>query len=163
MRDAFTATDKEQPLFDVQTMEARAQASLGQRRLTALLLMLFAMFAVLLAAVGVYGVFSYSVAQRAHEIAIRLALGSARTRVLRHVVAEANWLLAAGGVIGLAGAFFLSKLLRSMPVGVTSHDAVSLCAGLAGDDGRGHNRELCSGRQGVSHRSQHAPSYRMMH
>lgn len=127
MRNAVTATDKEQPLFDVQTMEARAQASLGQRRLTTLLLMLFAMLAVILAAVGVYGVFSYSVAQRSHEIAIRLALGSARSRVLRLVVAQAIWLVAAGGVIGLAGAFFLSRLLRSMLVGVTAHDAVSLC------------------------------------
>lgn len=128
MRNAVTATDKEQPLFDVQTMEARAQASIGQRRLTTVLLMLFAMLAVLLAAVGVYGVFSYSVAQRAHEIAIRLALGSARVRVLRLVVAEASWLVAAGGIIGLAGAFFLSRLMRSMLVGVSAHDAVSLCA-----------------------------------
>ena len=127
MRNAVTATDREQPLFDVQTMEARAQASLGQRRLTTLLLMLFSILAVLLAAVGVYGVFSYSVAQRAHEIAIRLALGSARGRVLRLVVTEAVWLVAAGGVIGLAGAFFLSRLLRSMLVGVSAHDAVSLC------------------------------------
>jgi ABC-type antimicrobial peptide transport system permease subunit len=126
MRNAVTATDKAQPLFDVQTMEARTQASLGQRRMTTLLLMIFAMLAVLLAAVGVYGVFSYSVSQRAHEIAIRLALGSARTRVLRLVVAEAGWLVAAGGVIGLADALFLSKLLRSMLVGVTAHDAVSL-------------------------------------
>jgi putative ABC transport system permease protein len=127
MRNAVTATDKEQPLFDVQTMEARAQDSEGQRRLTTLLLMLFAMLAVLLAAVGVYGVFSYSVAQRAHEIAIRLALGSARARVLSLVVAEAVWLVAAGGAMGLAGAFFLSRLLRSMLVGVTAHDAMSLC------------------------------------
>jgi len=127
MRNAVTATDQEQPLFDVQTMEARAQASLGQRRMTTLLLMLFAMLAVLLAAVGVYGVFSYSVAQRAHEIAIRLALGSPRTRVLRLVVVEAAWLVAAGGVLGLGGALFLSRLLRNMLVGITAHDAISLC------------------------------------
>ncbi len=127
MRNAVTATDKEQPLFDVQTLEARAQASVGQRRLTTLLLMLFATLAVLLAAVGVFGVFSYSVAHRAREIAIRLALGSARARVLRLVVSEAAWLVAAGGVLGLAGAFFLSGLLRSMLVGVTPHDALSLC------------------------------------
>ncbi|MGA2571871.1 MAG: ABC transporter permease [Terracidiphilus sp.] len=127
MRNAVTATDREQPLFDVQTMEARAQASVGQRRLTTLLLMLLAMLAVLLAAVGVYGVFSYSVAQRSHEIAVRLALGSARSGVVRLVVAEAAWLVAAGGVIGLAGAFFLSGLMRSMLVGVTAHDAMSLC------------------------------------
>lgn len=127
MRDAVTATDNELPLFDVQTMEARTQASLGQRRLTTLLLIFFALLAVLLAAVGVYGVFSYSVAQRSHEIAIRLALGSARAHVLRLVLGEAGWLFAAGGAIGLAGAFFLSRLLRSMLVGVTTHDAVSLC------------------------------------
>ena len=127
MRNAVTATDKEQPLFDVQTMEARAQASLGQRRLTTFLLMLFAILAVLLAAIGVYGVFSYSVTQRAHEIAIRLALGSARAGVLRLVVTEAAWLVAAGAVIGVAGALLLSGVLRSMLVGVTAHDAVSLC------------------------------------
>jgi len=127
MRNAVTATDPDQPLFDVQTMEDRAQSSEGQRRLTTLLLMLFATLAVLLAAVGVYGVFSYSVAQRAHEIAIRLALGSARSRVLRLVVTEAVWLVAAGGVAGLAGAFLLSRLLRSMLVGVSAHDALSLC------------------------------------
>jgi len=85
------------------------------------------MLAVLLAAVGVYGVFSYSIAQRSHEIAIRLALGSARGRIVGLVLAEAGWLFAAGGVIGLAGAYFLSRLLRSMLVGVTTHDAVSLC------------------------------------
>lgn len=126
MRTAVTSTDDQQPLFDVQTMEARSQASLGQRRLTTFLLMLFAMLAVALAAVGVYGVFSYSITQRAHEIAIRLALGSARARVLRIVVAEAVRLVAAGGILGLAGAFFLSRLLRSMLVGVTAHDAMSL-------------------------------------
>jgi predicted permease len=127
MRNAVTGTDKEQPLFDVQTMEARAQASMSQRSLTTFLLMIFAALTVLLAAIGVYGVFSYSVTQRAHEIAIRLALGSARTRVLRLIVSEALWLLSAGGLIGLAGALLLSRLLRSMLVGVTVHDAISFC------------------------------------
>ena len=126
MRNAVTETDRDQPLFDVQTMEARTQASLGQRRLITLLLMLFALLAVMLAAVGVYGVFSYSVAQRSHEIAIRLALGSAPARVLRLVVADAVRLVAAGGAIGLAGALMLSSVLRSMLVGVTAHDALTL-------------------------------------
>ena len=128
MREAVLAVDREQPLFDVQTMEQRVASAVGQRRLTMMMLALFAGLAVVLSAVGVYGVFSYSVTQRMHEIAIRLALGSARSDVLRMVMMEAARLLGAGSVLGLAAAYFMSRLLVSSLVGISPHDAVSFCA-----------------------------------
>jgi predicted permease len=125
MRDAVLAVDGEQPLFDVQTMEQRVSGAVAQRRLTTLMLALFAVLAVVLSAVGVYGVFSYSVTQRVHEIAIRLALGAARPAVLRMVVMEAARLLMVGSVAGLMAAFFLGRLLTGLLVGVSAHDGVS--------------------------------------
>ena len=125
MRDAVLAVDGEQPLFDVQTMEQRVSSTVAQRRLTTLMLALFAGLAVVLSAVGVYGVFSYSVTQRVHEIAIRLALGAARATVLRMVVMDAARLLIAGSIAGLAAAYFLSRVLASSLVGISPHDAVS--------------------------------------
>jgi ABC-type antimicrobial peptide transport system permease subunit len=83
------------------------------------------MLAVVLSAVGVYGVFAYSVTQRAQEMGIRLALGASRPGLLRLVVMQAARLIFAGGILGLGAALALSKLLASMLVGVTPHDAVS--------------------------------------
>jgi predicted permease len=129
MREAVLSVDREQPLFDVQTMEQRVSIAVGQRRLTMLMLALFAGLAVVLSAVGVYGVFSYSVTQRVHEIAIRLALGSARSAVLRMVVMEAARLITLGSLLGLSAALLLSRLLASSLVGISPHDGVSF--GLA--------------------------------
>jgi predicted permease len=126
MREAVLSVDREQPLFDVQTMEQRVSSAVAQRRLTMSLLGLFAGLAVVLSAVGVYGVFSYSVTQRVHEIAIRLALGAARTAVLRLVLVEAVRLIVAGSLLGLLAAFFLGRLLTGWLVGVSPHDGVSL-------------------------------------
>ena len=79
-----------------------------------------------LAGVGVYGVLSYWVSQRRQEMAIRLALGSTRPELLRLIVAQAMRLFLAGGVIGIAGAWFADRLLASMLVGVKVHDPISL-------------------------------------
>ena len=126
MREAVLAVDREQPLFDVQTMEQRVGSVVAQRRLTMLMLAVLAGLAVVLSAVGVYGVFSYSVTQRVHEIAIRLALGAARSRVLRMVVLEAARLMLAGSLLGLGAALLLSRLLVSSLVGISPHDGISL-------------------------------------
>lgn len=126
MRKAVSDTDPTQPLFDVATMESRLSQSLAQRRLIMLLIAAFAMLAMVLAGVGVYGVFTYWVSQRRQEMAIRLALGSSRRRLLRLTVSQAMRLILAGGVIGIAGAWFLDRLLASMLVGVKVHDPVSL-------------------------------------
>jgi predicted permease len=132
LRKAVLDTDPGQPLFDVATMQSRLSRSLAQRRLIMLLIAAFAMLAMVLAGVGVYGVFSYWVSQRRQEMAIRLALGSSRPELLRLIVSQAMRLIVAGGVMGIAGAWFLDRLLASMLVGVKVHDPISLslAAGL---------------------------------
>jgi predicted permease len=126
MRKTVIDTDPTQPLFDVATMERRLSQSLALRRLIMLLIVSFAALAMVLAGVGVYGVFTYWVSQRRKEMAIRLALGSSRPELLRLTVSQALRLILAGGVIGIAGAWFLDRLLASMLVGVQVHDPVSL-------------------------------------
>jgi ABC-type antimicrobial peptide transport system permease subunit len=125
MRKAVLAVDPQQPLFDIQTMDQRVSSQVARRRLIMLLIACFALLAVILSAVGVYGVFAYSVSQRTQEMGIRLALGASRRGLIGLIVAQAARLIAAGGVLGIAGAFVLSRLLTSMLVGVRPHDAVS--------------------------------------
>jgi predicted permease len=125
MRKAVTDTDPTQPLFDVATMQSRLSQTLAQRRLIMLLIAAFAMLAMMLAGVGVYGGFSYWVSHRRQELAIRLALGSSRRELLRLIVSQAMRLILAGGIMGIAGAWFLDRLLASMLVGIQVHDPVS--------------------------------------
>jgi ABC-type antimicrobial peptide transport system permease subunit len=126
IRKTVLDTDPMQPLFDIATMESRLSRSLAQRRLIMLLITTFAVLAMILAGVGVYGAFSYWVSQRRQEMAIRLALGSPRRELLRLLVAQAMRLILAGGVMGIAGAWFVDHLLSSMLVGVKVHDPISL-------------------------------------
>ena len=126
IRKAVLETDPMQPLFDVATMESRLARSLAQRRLMMLLIAAFAVLAMILAGVGVYGVFSYWVSQRRQEMGIRLALGSSRVRLLRLIVIQALRLVLAGGAMGIAASWFLDRLLASMLVGVRLHDPLSL-------------------------------------
>jgi predicted permease len=125
MRKAVLAVDPQQPLFDIETMDQRVSDQVAQRRLIMLLIACFALLAVILSAVGVYGVFAYSVTQRTQEMGIRLALGASRRGVLGLIVAQAARLIAVGGILGIAGAFLLSRLLTSMLVGIKPHDALS--------------------------------------
>jgi predicted permease len=125
MRQAVLAVDPEQPLFDIQTMDQRVSGQVAQRRLIMLLIACFALLAVILSAVGVYGVFAYSVSQRTQEMGIRLALGASRRGLLGLIVAQAARLIALGGVLGVGAALLLSKLLASMLVGIKPHDALS--------------------------------------
>ncbi len=125
LRSAVTATDSNQPVFDMETMDQRVSDATARRRLILLLIACFASLAVLLSAVGVYGVFAYSVNQRSQEMGIRLALGSSRGGVLRLVMTQAVRLIAVGGILGVAAALVLSKLLASLLVGVSPHDTVS--------------------------------------
>jgi ABC-type antimicrobial peptide transport system permease subunit len=106
-------------------MDQRVSDQVAQRRLIMLLIACFALLAVILSAVGVYGVFAYSVTQRTQEMGIRLALGASRHGVLGLIVAQAARLIAVGGILGIAGAFLLSRLLTSMLVGIKPHDALS--------------------------------------
>ena len=113
---------------DVRTMEDVLDASVAQRRLTMLLLAIFAALALVLAAVGIYGVIGYSVSQRTQEIGIRMALGAPRAAVKRMVVGQAMTLAAAGLVAGGVGAFLLTRLMQKLLYGVTPSDPLTFAA-----------------------------------
>jgi predicted permease len=114
--------DPELAVFDVSSMEERLHDSLARRRFSMLLLGGFAAVALMLAAIGIYGVMSYSVNQRTHEIGIRMALGAQRTSILRLVIQQAMILVSVGIAIGLAGAFALTRVMSSLLYGVSATD-----------------------------------------
>jgi putative ABC transport system permease protein len=122
--------DKDQPVWSVRSLEAQVDATQGQPRFLALLLGIFAGVALLLAGVGIYGVTSYGVAQRTHEIGIRLALGASGERVLREVVARGVRLTMIAVAIGLVGAVAMGRLASAVLFGVTPIDPAAL-AGAA--------------------------------
>lgn len=113
------------PLFDMQTMTARTASATAQARFRALLLAAFATVALLLAAIGVYGVMSFAVAARTREIGIRMALGAEGARVQRVIIAEGLGLVAAGSIVGLAGALAAARLLRTFLFDLTPGDPVT--------------------------------------
>ena len=121
-RAALHAIDPDVPIYDISTMDANITNSMGQRRFAMMLLGLFAVMAVVLASIGIYGVMSYSVTQRAHEIGIRMALGAARRNVLRMVMGQGLVLVGAGVLIGVVGAFALTRLIASQLFGVRPTD-----------------------------------------
>jgi len=112
IRRIVQAIDPTQPLFDVELLESRVSQSLAERRERAAVLGTFAALALLIAVVGIYGVMSYSVTRRTHEIGIRMALGAGRSDVLRMVVASGLRMAAFGMAIGLAGALFITRILK---------------------------------------------------
>jgi putative ABC transport system permease protein len=124
LRGAVRSLDREQPTARVASMEQRLSDSLANRRLAMLLLAIFAGVAMVLAAVGIYGVISFSVTRRTHEIGVRMALGAARRDVLWMVVRQGMELALAGLVAGLLAAFYLTRLMRSMLYGVAASDPV---------------------------------------
>jgi len=112
-------------VFDVQTMTARMSASLARQRFSTLMLGLFAVFALILAVVGVYGVMSHLVTQGAHDIGVRMALGAERSRILRMVLRQGLELTVAGSVLGLLGAALLTRVMASLLFGVSTTDVVT--------------------------------------
>ncbi|HUQ83380.1 MAG TPA: ABC transporter permease [Gemmatimonadaceae bacterium] len=122
VRSAIHAVDRDVPIAAVATMDANIASSMGQRRFAMMLLGLFAAMAVVLASIGIYGVMSYSVTQRAHEIGIRMALGAARRGVLAMVMRQGLLLVGLGVVIGVVGALGLTRLITSQLFGVKPSD-----------------------------------------
>lgn len=113
---------------DIQTLEEIFSGSLSERRFQLLLLNLFAVAALLLAVVGVYGVISFHVAQRTQEIGVRMALGATREDVVRLVVQQGIFLTVAGMALGLAGVFAVTRLMQSLLFGISATDPVTFIA-----------------------------------
>ena len=122
LREAVTATDPQATLGPVTTMEARLSAAVAQPRFNAVFVGSFAALALLLAAFGIYGVLSYTVAQRRGEIGIRMALGARRGNILALVVRQGAALVVVGGGVGMFAAAASSRLLESLLYGVTADD-----------------------------------------
>ncbi len=116
------AIDRDQPVTAVKTMDDIIDAELGQRRLTTTLLSLFAMASVLLAAIGLYGILAYSVAQRIRELGIRRALGAQRNDILALILGQAVILTLTGILLGVGGAFVLTRLLKGLLFEVSATD-----------------------------------------
>ena len=119
------AVDKDQPMYKIRAMEQVVGESQSSSRFTLALLAIFAAVAMGLAAVGIYGVISYSVAQRTREIGIRIALGADPGDVLRLVVGQGTVLALAGVALGLAGAFGLTRVMSSLLFGVSATDPIT--------------------------------------
>jgi putative ABC transport system permease protein len=113
IKDAVYAAGRDQPVYRIQTMQKIATDSMSSQRFPMILLGAFAGLALLLASVGIYGVISYSVSQRVHEIGIRMALGAERREIFRMVIGQGLRLALAGLVIGTAAALILTRLLSS--------------------------------------------------
>ncbi len=128
LRRTITSADKDQAIARTLTMEKIMADRLAPRRLSMFLLMFFAGLALLLAALGIYGVLSYSVERRTHEIGIRVALGAARRDVIRMVVREAMILTAAGIAAGIAASLALTRLISGLIYGVSASDPATLVA-----------------------------------
>lgn len=122
IRSAVQSIDKDQPVANVASMEQILSRSVGEPRFQTLLLGVFAALALVLAGVGIYGVMSYSVARRTHEIGIRMALGARPSDTLRLVVKQGLGLAVAGVAVGLGGAFALTRLLSSLLFGISATD-----------------------------------------
>jgi putative ABC transport system permease protein len=122
VRKTVWEVDKDQPVSDIKTMEDILSESVARQRFSMLLLGIFAALALVLAAVGIYGVMSYSVAQRTREFGIRIALGAQGSDVLRLAVGEGLKLVLIGVAIGLAVAFILTRVMSSLLFGVSATD-----------------------------------------
>jgi putative ABC transport system permease protein len=128
IRAVIASIDKDQPVFAVATMQQLVRDSVSTRRLTFIVLGAFSALALLLAAIGIYGVISYSVAQRAHEIGIRIALGAQPGNVLRMVIGQGAKITATGVLIGLAASLALTRLMGSLLYSVSFADPITFAA-----------------------------------
>ena len=128
LRKEVLAVDSEQPIAAVRPMTSWVEQSVAGQRYNMMLLGLFALLAVVLAATGIYGVMSYTVAQRTHEIGVRMALGARRLDVLKLVVRQGMILAVIGVVAGLLGAFVLTRVMSSFLFEVQARDPITFVA-----------------------------------
>jgi predicted permease len=132
IKNEVRAVDKNLPVFNVRTMDDLRARSVAPRRFNMFLLGSFALVAMVMSVLGIYGVMSYSVAQRTHEIGVRMALGAAPGNVLRLIIRNGMTLALSGVAIGVVGAFALTRLMTSLLFGVTPTDTMTFATVSAG-------------------------------
>lgn len=132
IRQQVSGIDKDQPVFDVRTMHEVRAISVAVYSFGSIMMGIFAIVALVLAAIGIYGVMAFAVTQRTQEIGIRMALGARARDVLKLVVKTGMWLAIIGVIAGLAGAFAITRLMASLLFGVTPTDAVTFALVTAG-------------------------------
>jgi putative ABC transport system permease protein len=125
VRDRVMSLDADLPLYSIRTMNERLAESVAPQRFTLLLMSIFAIVAIALAAIGIYGVMSYNIAQRTHEIGIRMAIGAKTSDVLKMFVRQGMVLAASGMAIGLGAALALTRLMTSLLYGVSVRDPLT--------------------------------------
>jgi putative ABC transport system permease protein len=128
LRAQIASLDPNLPLTSIRVFEEYISRSLARPRFNALLLSIFAGTALLLTAIGIYGVMAYTVAQRTNEIGIRIALGAAQSNIFRLIVGQAMTLVGVSVVVGLLGAFAATRLLNSLLFGVGASDPITFVA-----------------------------------
>ncbi len=125
IREQVLAVDPNQPVYDVKTMEERVAVTLETRRFAVVLLGVFGALALLLAAIGLYGVLAFVVSQRTREIGIHMALGAQARDVLSMVIKQGMSLVLFGVVLGVAGAYALTRTMQSLLFEVSTTDPVT--------------------------------------
>ncbi|MGH9452948.1 MAG: FtsX-like permease family protein, partial [Terriglobia bacterium] len=131
IREAIRRVAKDLPILGFRTLTEQVNRSLGQEQLVAELSSFFGLLALLLASIGLYGVTTYTVAQRTNEIGIRMALGARRSDVLSMVLREALQLVAMGTACGVPLALAFARLISSQLYGITPYDPLAVCAATA--------------------------------
>jgi ABC-type antimicrobial peptide transport system permease subunit len=128
VRKVIAEVDKDQPVSSVRPMQALLSAELADRRLQLQLLGSFALLALVLVSLGIYGVLAYAVKQRTPEIGVRMALGARQQDILRSVMGSGAKLICIGLIAGLVGAWVLTRLIRSLLYGITTADPATFIA-----------------------------------
>jgi putative ABC transport system permease protein len=126
VRQAVQSLNADLPVFDARTKDSQLATKLATQRLSVILVSLFSVLALILAAVGLYGVLAYSIVQRTREIGIRIALGAQSRNILGSIIRQAFKIVGVGLAIGMAGAIGLTRLIQSMLYGVSGTDPVAL-------------------------------------
>ena len=126
MKAAILGVDRSQPIFAIQPMTEVVAKSIAQRKLSLILLAFFAISALVLAAIGIYGVLSYTVTQQTSEIGIRMALGAQQSQVLFQIEKQGMLLVGIGLAAGLAGALIFTRFMSSLLFRVNAHDPFTL-------------------------------------